>query len=135
MNKIINMDDEQLKRLVLKFAKTLFEGRISEAEKMLTTFKKKTKTEDEKRIYLALYGLFFSYTSEDTDSILFRLYTNNDASIQARRILEIIREASTPVLDEKDPYINVWTIILSNINKIPVPHKIRQQSQSNVATQ
>lgn len=125
------MDDEQLKKLVLKFTKTLFEGRISEAEKMLASFKKKIKTEEEKRIYLALYGLFFSYTSEDVDSLLFKIYTDNDVSSQTQRILKVIKETSMPVLDEKDPYIDVWTIILSNIDKIPVPHKLRQQSRSN----
>lgn len=133
-DKIANMDDEQLKRLVLKFAKTLFEGRISEAEKMLTSLRKKIKTDEEKRIYLALYGLFFSYTTEDTDSLIFKVYADNDAASQAQRILRVIKEASSPVLDEKDPYIDVWAIILSNIEKLPVPHKLRQQSQNNAAT-
>ncbi|MEM2003726.1 MAG: hypothetical protein QXZ49_03785 [Nitrososphaerota archaeon] len=128
------MDDEQLKKLVLKFTKTLFEGRISEAEKMLASFKKKVKTEEEKRIYLALYGLFFSYTSEDTDSLLFKIYTDNDVSSQAQRIFKVIKEVSVPVLDERDPYLDVWTIILNNIDKIPVPHKLRQQLPSNSTT-
>ncbi len=128
------MDDEQLKKLVLKFTKTLFEGRISEAEKMLASFKKKIKTEEEKRIYLALYGLFFSYTSEDTDSLLFKIYTDNDVSSQAQRIFKVIKEVSVPVLDERDPYLDVWTIILNNIDKIPVPHKLRQQLPSNSTT-
>ncbi|MEM1518342.1 MAG: hypothetical protein QXI52_02850 [Nitrososphaerota archaeon] len=130
----MSMDDEQLKKLVLKFTKTLFEGRISEAEKMLASFKKKVKTEEEKRIYLALYGLFFSYTSEDTDSLLFKIYTDNDVSSQAQRIFKVIKEVSVPVLDERDPYLDVWTIILNNIDKIPVPHKLRQQLPSNSTT-
>lgn len=130
----MSMDEEQLKKLVLKFTKTLFEGRISEAEKMLASFKKKVKTEEEKRIYLALYGLFFSYTSEDTDSLLFKIYTDNDVSSQAQRIFKVIKEVSVPVLDERDPYLDVWTIILNNIDKIPVPHKLRQQLPSNSTT-
>ncbi|MEM4212679.1 MAG: hypothetical protein QXX16_06460, partial [Nitrososphaerota archaeon] len=89
---------------------------------------------EEKRIYLALYGLFFSYTSEDTDSLLFKIYTDNDVSSQAQRIFKVIKEVSVPVLDERDPYLDVWTIILNNIDKIPVPHKLRQQLPSNSTT-
>jgi len=127
------MDDEQLKKLVLKFVKTLFEGRISDAEKMLMNLKKKMKDDVEKRIYLALYGLFFSYTSEDTDSIIFKLYTNGDPVSQASRILKVIKETSSPVLGEYDPYVEVWSIILSNIDKIPTPHKLKQQVSNSAS--
>lgn len=127
------MDDEQLKKLVLKFVKTLFEGRISDAEKMLMNLKKKMKDDVEKRIYLALYGLFFSYTSEDTDSIIFKLYTSGDPVSQASRILKVIKETSSPVLGEHDPYVEVWSIILSNIDKIPTPHKLKQQVSNSAS--
>jgi hypothetical protein len=125
------MDDEQLKRLVLKFARTLFEGRISDAEKMLMNLKKKAKTDEDKRVYLALYGIYFSYTSEDADSLIFKLYSNEDPASQANGYLKVIKETSQPVLGEHDPYVDVWKIILSNVDKIPTPHKLKQQESSN----
>ncbi len=128
------MGGEQLKRLVLKFVGTLFEGRISDAEKMLMALKKKVKTEEDKRIYMALYGLFFSYTSEDMDSILFKLYSNGDPVSQADRILKVIKETSSPILDESDPYVEVWSIILSNIDKIPTPHRLKHQALTRTNT-
>jgi len=130
------MDDEQLKRLVLKFVRTLFEGRISDAEKMLMNLKKKAKTDEDKRVYLALYGIYFSYTSEDADSLIFKLYSNEDPASQANGYLKMIKETSQPVLGEHDPYVDVWKIILSNVDKIPTPHKLKQQESSNAnATQ
>jgi|YelNatPaOPRAMG01_1025707.scaffolds.fasta_scaffold73524_3 hypothetical protein len=130
------MDDEQLKRLVLKFVRTLFEGKISDAEKMLMNLKKKAKTDEDKRVYLALYGIYFSYTSEDADSLIFKLYSNEDPASQANGYLKMIKETSQPVLGEHDPYVDVWKIILSNVDKIPTPHKLKQQESSNAnATQ
>jgi hypothetical protein len=125
------MDDEELKRLVLKFVRTLFEGRISDAEKMLMNLKKKARTDEDKRVYLALYGIFFSYTSEDSDSLIFKLYSNEDPASQANEYLKVIKETSQPVLGEHDPYVEVWKIILSNVDKIPTPHKLKQQESSN----
>lgn len=119
------MDNERLRNIVLKFAKTLFEGRITDAEKILASLKRRISTEEEKRAYLALYGLYFSYTSEDKDSLLFKLYTNGDAVTNSQKFLKVIKETSINVLGKQDAYIEVWKIILNNIDKIPVPHKLK----------
>lgn len=118
---------EDTEKLVMKFLKTLFEGRISEAERMLERMQRRASSPQEKRVYQALYGIHYAYTTDEPDSLIFKIYSDGDAKKNASEYLKALDSVSEGPLGEKDPYIETWKMILRMVDRLPTPHKIKTE--------
>jgi len=123
VDKVNEMEDAE--KVVMKFMKTLFEGRISEAEKMLEKMQKRASSPQDRRVYQALYGIYYAYTTDDMDSLIFKIYSDGDVKKNAGEYLKALETVSEDPLGGRDAYIETWKMILKMIDRLPMPHKLK----------
>ncbi|GBC69227.1 hypothetical protein HRbin01_00923 [archaeon HR01] len=102
---------------------TLFEGRITESERILNTLKNKYPSES--RYLKALEGLVLSYVNDDHDSLLFRVLTRKELWKRRAEIRMSMEEKARREGGE-DGFFKAWSDILGLLDKLPRPHKLEQ---------
>jgi hypothetical protein len=100
---------------------TLFEGHITEAERILDSLKGKYSSEN--RYLKALEGLILSYVNEDYDSLLFRVLTREELWKRRAEIRKTMEELAKREGGE-DGFFKAWSDILGLLDKVPKPHKL-----------
>lgn len=112
-----------------RFLEALFSGRLTEADNVLSRLAKRHKTPEEQRYLKALDGLMYSYVNDDKEALIYRLYRADNPEDYRRRALNDMRRlANRPVVGE-DPFFKAWADVLEMLDKLPQPHKIKQNQQ------
>jgi len=105
---------------VAMFLEQLFRNRFAEAERILQQFEEKTPRD--KRYIHALKGIYLSYMGEDSDSLLYMIYTNEEVRKRRKEIIRHIEKLSK-LLGGEDPYFVAWRDVLQLLDKLPKPAK------------
>ncbi|RLI45312.1 hypothetical protein DRO64_02720, partial [Candidatus Bathyarchaeota archaeon] len=81
------------KRAVKNFLTLLFSGRLSKAEKALERIRKRYRLSEDDGYYRALYGIYYSYVSDDRNSYVFKVWVrflNGERKRSVERALQVI---------------------------------------------
>lgn len=116
-----------------KFLATLFSGKISDAEKMLESLKKKLEKEEEKGYYEAIYGIYYSYVNDDMESLVFKLWTDDFIKRSKDRIVEELKDRSSSKFSELPGYYKAWIDFIEMMDKLPTPHKLVKESEQQAS--
>jgi hypothetical protein len=110
------------------FLNTLFQGRIAESERLLTSLRDKHK--DDPRYIHALEGILTSYVNDDIDSLLFRLYGRKELWRKRAEIMKYM-ERLAKRMDHEDRYFRAWADVLGLLEKVHKPHKMAEKRVSD----
>lgn len=121
--------DERLEKAVVKFVKTLFSGRYSDAERMIESLESRAKSDSELKVAKVLRGIHLSYTTDDAASLVFRAFTAEDPKSELEEYLKSMREANG-TLEEASEVLEVWEAILRNFDKLPEPDRYRKRAEA-----
>jgi len=116
------------KRALKNFFTLLFSGKLSKAENSLEGIRKRYKLGKDDPYYKALYGIYYTYTSDDRDSFIFKLwerYLNGEKKNALRRSFKEILEKS---YDPPRRFIKAWLDLIDMLDILPRPHKIKKPS-------
>lgn len=122
MNGISHME-----RSILNFMNALLSGKFAEAERALERMEKKFKSPEEKRVLFALRGMLNAYQTDDRDSLIFRVFTEDDPEKSAKETASELRKHLEHSLSGNDSYFDAWMLILKNIKKLPTPHRLKSE--------
>ncbi|MEM1975948.1 MAG: hypothetical protein QW074_07685 [Candidatus Caldarchaeum sp.] len=107
-----------------EFLETLFRNRLTEAERILQQLAEK-HPEDTRYLH-ALRGIYLSYVGEDKDSLLYTIYTNEIQRKNIKKIAEYFNSLQA-LLGLNDRFFQAWQTVLSLVDKLPEPQKIKPQ--------
>ncbi|BAJ51506.1 hypothetical protein CSUB_C1655 [Candidatus Caldarchaeum subterraneum] len=110
-----------------EFLETLFRNRLTEAERILQQLTEKYP--EDSRYLHALRGIYLSYVGEDKDSLLHTIYTNEIHRKNIRKIAEHFKTLEG-LLGLNDRFFQAWQTVLSLVDKLPEPQKIKPQQTS-----
>ena len=111
-----------------KFLEALFSGRLTEADNILSRLAKKHNTPEDQRYLKALDGLMYSYVNDDKEALVYRLYrADNPHDYREKVLKDMQRLANRPVYGE-DHFFKAWVDVLSMLDDLPQPHKIKQKT-------
>ena len=112
-----------------RFLEALFSGRLTEADNILNRLAKRHNTPEDMRYLKALDGLMYSYINEDREALIYRLYRSDNPKDYRQKVLnDMKRLANRPVVGD-DPFFKAWVDVLELLDKLPQPHKIKQNQQ------
>jgi hypothetical protein len=126
--------DEKLERQMVRILQLLFDGKISDAERAIENLEKRAKGTELNGYVTAIKGIFLSYTTDDKTSILYRIYSSDDPKRELQRYVDAMREADSSFDDSTSPVVEVWKAVLSNFDRLPVPHKFRPSQEEKQQT-
>ncbi len=112
-----------------RFLEALFSGRLTEADNILNRLAKRHNTPEDMRYLKALDGLMYSYVNDDKEALIYRLYRSENLEDYRRRVLEDMRRLSNRPVVGDDPFFKAWVDVLELLDKVPHPHKIKQNQQ------
>lgn len=121
------------KKLVRSFFQALFEGRLSESQKILSQIGEKAGKDEASQKYLqALSGMHYVYATDDKDSLLM---TTLRAESRRKRRLALMKEikgfSSWPTVGESDEgFYRAWIDLLRMLPRLPQPHRVRQEKRA-----
>ncbi|MCS7146190.1 MAG: hypothetical protein RMJ28_02300 [Nitrososphaerota archaeon] len=121
-----------MEKSILNFISTLLSGKFAEAERSLERMDKRFKNPEEKRALHALRGLLNSYQADDRESLIYRVFSDVPPERRAKELLEELENHLKHSLSGGDTYFDVWVLILRNIKKLPTPHRLKAEDQSQV---
>lgn len=118
------------KKLVRTFFQALFEGKLTESEKILSDIKEKAGEDEASQRYLqALSGMHYVYTTDDTDSLL--MTTLRSEAWRKRRLAlmkEIRSFSSWPTTGQSEQgFYQAWIDLLKMLPRLPRPHRVEQE--------
>ena len=118
------------KKLVRLFFQALFDGRITESEKILSDIKEKAGEDEASQRYLqALSGMHYVYTTDDRDSLLM---TTLRSEAWRKRRLSLMKEiksfSSWPTTGQSEQgFYQAWIDLLKMLPRLPRPHRVEQE--------
>lgn len=119
------------KKLVRSFFQALFEGKLTESQKILSQIEGKAGKDKASQKYLqALSGMHYVYATDDKDSLLMTTL-RSDARRKRRLALakEIKNFSSWPTVDQGDEgFYRAWIDLLKMLPKLPEPHRVKQET-------
>lgn len=111
-------------RALKNFFTLLFSGKLSKAEEALKRLEKKLGNNG---YYRALYGIYYSYITDDRDSFIFQLwrrYLNGEKKEELKKLFtSLLKEAYDPPRD----FIQAWINLIDMIDSLPTPHKMAKE--------
>ncbi len=110
------------------FLNTLFQGRITESERLLSSLREKHP--DDQRYISALEGILTSYVNDDMDSLLFRLYGWKELWRKRAEIQKYMEGLATRI-EPEDRYFRAWVEVLKLLDKVHKPHKMVEKKKSD----
>ncbi|MCS7094532.1 MAG: hypothetical protein NZ988_01805 [Thaumarchaeota archaeon] len=122
--------DERLERTVVKFVQTLFEGRYSDAERIAENLEKRSKGELDAVVSKVLKGLHLAYTTDDSASLIHKIYSSDNPKSELERYVSSMRDANGD-LEEASTIIEVWDVILKNFERLPIPDRYERKSTTS----
>ncbi|MDJ0273920.1 MAG: hypothetical protein QXP81_08410 [Nitrososphaerota archaeon] len=117
--------DERVERQVVRFLQLLFEGKISDAERMIEGMEKRSRGTELNGYVTVLKGILLSYTTDDRTSLLHRVYSSDDPKKELESFVKAMAETDLSFDDSRSPVVEVWEVILRNFDKLPTPHRFR----------
>ncbi|MCS7142464.1 MAG: hypothetical protein NZ920_01530 [Aigarchaeota archaeon] len=133
------MSSQDVDKTILRFLDRLFNGHIQDSEKMLERLSKRIESDEDVQLYRALYGIYYSYTTEDRDSLIYKLYRDGRLSDDRKKYRESLERLLNEPDGSKNEFIRVWLRVIDLLEKAPLPHKFRaeegQQSREGVEEQ
>jgi len=97
------------KRMIKKFFTLLFSGKISRAEKALEHMRKRYKLSEDDGYYKALYGIYYSYVSDDKNySYVFKVWEKFLNGESKRSIERSFKELLRDLYDPPSDFIQAW---------------------------
>ncbi|MEM0445390.1 MAG: hypothetical protein QXW60_02985 [Nitrososphaerota archaeon] len=123
-----------MEKAVLKFVNTLFAGKFAEAERILNKIAKRASTEEERRAVHALRGILNAYQLDDRDSLVYRIFIEGNPAMAAKKIKDSLLQHINTNNAESDAYYAIWLLILNNIKKIRVPHRLAETEPRETET-
>lgn len=121
------------KRLVRSFLQALFEGKLTESQKILSQIEEKAGKDEASQKYLqALSGMHYVYATDDKDSLLM---TTLRSEARRKRRLALAKEiksfSSWPTVDQGDEgFYRAWIDLLKMLPKLPEPHRVKQEKDA-----
>jgi len=114
------------KQAVKNFLTLLFSGRLSKAEKALERIRKRYKLSEDDRYYRALYGIYYSYVSDDRNSYVFKVWERFLNGESKRSIERSFRELLRDLYNPPSDFIQAWIDFIRMLDKLPTPHKFKR---------
>ena len=114
------------KQAVKNFLTLLFSGRLSKAEKALERIRKRYKLSEDDRYYRALYGIYYSYVSDDRNSYVFKVWERFLNGESKRSIERSFRELLRDLYNPPSDFIQAWIDFIRLLDKLPTPHKFKR---------
>jgi len=114
------------KQAVKSFFTLLFSGKISKAEEALKRIRKRYKLGENDPYYKALYGIYYTYTTDDRDSFIYKLwnrYLNGEKKSSLKKHFKDILEKA---YDPPERFIRAWLDLINLLDSLPKPHKIKK---------
>lgn len=119
------MTDQE--RTIVKFLERLFNGRIQESERLLERLAKKAESEEDRELHRVLYGIYYSYTTDDSESLLFKLYSDGRISDLRQKYKEALEKAAIEPDGRRNTFLDIWIKVIDLLDKLPIPHKFRSE--------
>jgi len=114
------------KRAVKNFLTLLFSGRLSKAEKALERIRKRYRLSGDDGYYRALYGIYYSYVSDDRNSYVFKVWERFLNGESKRSIERSFRELLRDLYNPPSDFIRAWIDFIRMLDKLPTPHKFKR---------
>ena len=114
------------KRAVKNFLTLLFSGRLSKAEKALERIRKRYRLSGDDGYYRALYGIYYSYVSDDRNSYVFKVWERFLNGESKRSIERSFRELLRDLYNPPSDFIQAWIDFIRMLDKLPTPHKFKR---------
>ena len=114
------------KRAVKNFLTLLFSGRLSKAEKALERIRKRYRLSEDDGYYRALYGIYYSYVSDDRNSYVFKVWERFLNGESKRSIERSFRELLRDLYNPPSDFIQAWIDFIRMLDKLPTPHKFKR---------
>jgi len=114
------------KQALKKYYTLLFSGKISKAEKALERMRKRYKLSENDGYYKALYGIYYSYVSDDRNSYVFKVWERFLSGESKRSIERSFKELLKDLYDPPSDFIQAWIDFIRMLDKLPTPHKFKR---------
>lgn len=121
--------DERIERQIVRSLQLLFEGKLSDAERVIEGMERRAKGTELNGYVAVLKGIFLSYTTDDRTSLLHRIYSSDDPKRELESYVKAMSEADVSFDDARSPVVEVWEAILRNFEKLPFPHRFRPSQE------
>jgi len=117
------------RQAVKNFFTLLFSGKLSKAEEALDRIRRRYKLSENDGYYKALYGIYYSYISDDRDSYIFELWRRYLAGEKKEDLKAAFKELLEGSLEPPRGFIQAWLDLIDIIDSLPTPHKLEKQSK------
>ena len=114
------------KRVIKNFFTLLFSGKLSKAERALERIRKRYRFSEDDGYYRALYGIYYSYVSDDRNSYVFKVWERFLSGESKRSIEKSFRELLRDLYDPPSDFIQAWIDFIKMLDKLPTPHKFKK---------
>jgi len=118
------------KKLVRLFFQALFDGKITESEKILSDIKEKAGGDEASQRYLqALAGIHYVYATDDKDSLLMTILRSDAWKKRRLALIKEIRSFSSwPTTGQsQEGFYQAWVDLLKMLPSLPEPHRVKQE--------
>ncbi|MCS7135989.1 MAG: hypothetical protein RMJ14_00085 [Nitrososphaerota archaeon] len=120
----------QLNKMIKAFYVALFSGKISEAEKLLERIKKNLSDENDAGYHDALYGIYYAYVNDDTESFVYKIWTDENLKKHRKKLAEEFEKKAKLLFTTNPGFYRAWSDFLNMLHELPVPHKMLQKQSS-----
>ena len=114
------------KRVIKNFFTLLFSGKLSKAERALQRIRKRYRFSEDDGYNRALYGIYYSYVSDDRNSYVFKVWERFLSGESKRSIERSFRELLRDLYDPPSDFIQAWIDFIRLLDKLPTPHKFKR---------